>query len=230
MLKFLKTVLGAGAALSVVAAAEAGVSEAEVRQMMSSKGLQFAGQEKAPDGSVHVLAGVDMAGVPYAFTMLDMELDGEYDVILFMSGVQTTSQPPLSVLNTFNENTMSKAVYTQNQAMLMLPMITMNGADQTNMGGTFDVLRVELAAYANALAAYRPGGGGNFLGVSAKQVDDPYELDAGMTRVEVKMRDAALAKELNRRGLSHLGEAGADDAQIDALTDAAFEASKAFFD
>lgn len=229
MLKFLKTAIGATAAMAIGATASAGISEGEIRQLMASKGLQYAGEERAPDGSIKVVAGVDMVGNPFAFTMLDMELDGVYDVVLFMSAVQTTAKPPLNVLNAFNENTMSKAVYTQNQAMLMVPMVTMGSVDQTNLSATFDVLRVELGAYNAALSAYRPGSAsGNTLGVSLS--GNPKALDAGMTKVQISTRDNAFTDALNKRGLSHLAESGADDSRIDALKGAAFDAGKAFFE
>lgn len=195
MKKILGALTGVVGAMALATTAQAEITPANMQALFAAKGLTLAGSEASPDGAVHVLGVTDASGWAYAFSLVDFDGDNRKDIIIMLSMVPGRTAP-LELVNSINEAAASKAFITDGNAAMTFLHLGTGSLQQSTLNLAYDIFQTEWNAYRQQVLQQGQGGG-NFLGVSLK-VDDPYELDAGMTRAEVTARDAALTAALNQ--------------------------------
>lgn len=196
MKKLLGAMMGVASAIGLNAAAKAEITPSHMQQLIGANGLSVVGNQASPDGSIHVIAVADQSGWPYAFSLVDMDGDSRKDIVLMLTFVPNR-QPSPQFLNSVNEQAASKAFVTEGNATLTYLHLGVGTLDQVTLNTAFSIFRSEWNSYRQMVLQQTQGGSGNFLGVSLRKAD-PDAIDAGMTRVEVTARDAALTAALNQ--------------------------------
>ncbi|NNU15920.1 hypothetical protein HK107_06235 [Parvularcula sp. ZS-1/3] len=219
--------LGAASALAfgLAATAQAGMTPQQVAALMQSKGLQVTDTQYSPDGAVAVTVGRDSTGWGWAMTLVDVDKNGVGDFLIMGSIVEGAASVPLQKLNTYNSTSLYKAFTAQGSAALADTALIVGNTDYGNVSSNFDLFRAEFASYRDMVAPYASGA--NSFGVSLEVKQDPYILDKGMTRIEVKARDAELAAKLNQTRGSH--EEFADEASFSDLIKVSMEYGRVNF-
>jgi hypothetical protein len=200
----LKAMIGtAMAALSLAGAAQAEVTAADIKQLITAKGLTFSAEQTAEGGKLHMFLAVEPSGWPHAISLVDIEMDGKTDVVAIMSFVPGAGGVPLTTLNQINEQALTKAFTIQGAAGLSMTTVASGGTDGATLSKAFDLFYLEFNGYRQAMMPFAQNRG-NSLGVSLPASEDGGRLDAGMSRVEVSARDAELTRQLNL-GSGHAG-------------------------
>lgn len=211
----------AGAMLAGTAQAE--ISEADLRRVLTNKGMQYVQSQQGGNGTSVVLARFS-DGLPVAFSMIDFNGNGRAEIMLTLIAIPNVAPPNFNAINNFNLSAASKAMIQNGSPTMVLPSVLMGQIDDATISGAIDIFRIEVAGFLGMVRS----GGGNTFGTSVK-VEDPYSIDKGMTRVEVSARDAALTAKLNQTG-GHLATSVSMPSGHEALLESAFALSAAYIE
>jgi hypothetical protein len=231
----LKNIIGklmgtAAATICLAGAAQAEVKPADINQLIASKGLALGGEQVSEGGKLHMFLAIEPSGWPHAISLVDLELDGQKDVVVIMSFIPGAGGVPLQALNQINEKALTKAFTIEGAAGLSFTTIASGGTDGATLSKAFDLFYGEFNGYRQVMIPFAQtgAGNGNALGVSLSDLEDEAlvdGIDAGMSRIEVSARDEALTKRLNVTG-GHTSLGAYDESEHDAALSLAEAYSK----
>ncbi|NNU15921.1 hypothetical protein HK107_06240 [Parvularcula sp. ZS-1/3] len=174
--------------------ANAGVTDAQVAEIMTSKGFALEDTDVSADRMIRATIWSKGSSL-YGVTIVDVDNDGDAELLQFFSAVYAPSATPgADFFMDWNASGWFTASNLDGTPVLHDTDVQIGGASVANVTANFEFF---VARFGEFDWAIRGSADASNVSVSMDVKSDPYRLDRGMTRVEVKARDAALARALN---------------------------------